>query len=263
MKISEIITFLESKGDFINYQHTRDHLLIGDDHQDINQVIVCWVASLPIIKQAIQSNCHFIISHENPFYLSSTSLPNILLSAQQEKKALLKKHSISIYRCHDLWDGIPDVGVRDTWAKIMNIPFKPCQPQDYIRISEPTNRPLSYFINTIADSIQPYGETGIEVIGDPDHEVRTLGIGTGACTDVFEMVANGADTCIVSDDGINNWSSVQWAHDHHIPLIVVSHMACEAPGIKSMADFLNDSIPDVQFKFLPNDFRITHLKSKC
>lgn len=263
MNISDIITFLESQGNFVNYHHTRDHLLIGDDQQDVNQVIVCWVASLPIIKAAIKNNCHFIISHENPFYLASTSLPHIVLEAQKEKTALLKKHHIAIYRCHDLWDGIPDIGVRDTWAKIMNIPFKPCKPQDYIRISKPINLPLSYFINTIIESIQPYGETGIEVIGDKHHIVHTLGIGTGACTDVFEMVEQGADACIVSDDGINNWSSIQWAHDHQVPLIVVSHMACEAPGINAMAQFLNTSLPSVQFSFLPNNFQTIHLKNKC
>lgn len=262
MKISEIITFLENQGDFVNYHHTRDHLLIGDDQQDVKHVIVCWVASLPIIEQAIQNHCHFIISHENPFYLASTSLPNILLTAQQEKKALLEEHHISIYRCHDLWDGIPDIGVRDTWTKLMNVPFRPCHPTDYIRLSKPIDLPLHYFVQIIINAIKPYSENGLEVIGNLDHQVHTLGIGTGACTDIFEMVDNGADACIVSDDGINNWSSIQWAHDHQIPLIVVSHMACEAPGIRSMADFLNHSIPNVQFNFLPNTFRITHLKNK-
>lgn len=70
----------------------------------------------------------------NIYVYSHHNLPHIVLEAQKEKTALLKQHHIAIYRCHDLWDGIPDIGVRDTWAKIMNIPFKPCKPQDYIRI---------------------------------------------------------------------------------------------------------------------------------
>lgn len=66
------------------------------------------------------------------------------------------------------------------------------------------------------------------------------------------------DACIVSDDGINNWVAVQWAMDNEIPLIIVNHMTCEAPGIKNMAIFLNNKFENIEFKYVPNDYGIYH-----
>lgn len=36
--------------------------------------------------------------------------------------------------------------------------------------------------------------------------------------DIYE---HGADTCLVSDDDVNNWIGVQWVMDHDSPLIVI------------------------------------------
>lgn len=117
MKIKNIIEFLESQGDWVNRHFTRDHILIGTDETEIKSVIVCWVATLDVINKAVKNDCHLIISHENPFYMASTSLPTVVLHAQKEKMKLLNDNNITIYRCHDLWDLYPKYGVRDQWAK--------------------------------------------------------------------------------------------------------------------------------------------------
>ena len=49
MKIAEIISCLDKQGEWVNRSLTRDRLLIGDDEQEVNQVIVCWVATFDII----------------------------------------------------------------------------------------------------------------------------------------------------------------------------------------------------------------------
>lgn len=86
-----------------------------------------------------------------------------------------------------------------------------------------------------------------------------MGIGTGACTDVFEMYEEGADACLVSDDGVSNWIGVQWAVDHNIPLIVINHMTCEAPGMEHMVEYLSKQFPEVTFTFVSNDYGIYHM----
>lgn len=47
------------------------------------------------------------------------------------------------------------------------------------------------------------------MIGNLHQIVHCLGIGTGACTDIIQMHNAGADVCLVSDDGINNWVHTQ------------------------------------------------------
>lgn len=111
----------------------------------------------------------------------------------------------------------------------------------------------------IINKIKPYHQQGIEIIGDKTQIIHRLGIGTGACTDVFEMYEEGADACLVSDDGVSNWIGVQWAVDHDIPLIVINHMTCEAPGMEHMVEYLSKQIPEVTFTFVSNDYGVYHM----
>ena len=97
MKVKEIINYLESQGVWVNWSQTRDYLLLGDESTDVDKVIVCWVATIDVINQAIDKGCHFIKSHEKPFYMYSTGLPSKVREAQKRKMELLKKNNISIY----------------------------------------------------------------------------------------------------------------------------------------------------------------------
>ncbi|EEO34001.1 LOW QUALITY PROTEIN: hypothetical protein MBAG_02953, partial [Coprobacillus sp. D7] len=168
------------------------------------------------------------------------------------------KHDITIYRCHDLWDLYPKYGVRDSWGEILKFNFQEMKAYDYIKIANDIKMKFDDLIKHIIKCIEPYNQTGIEVIGTTNKIINKLGIGTGACTDIFTMSKYGVDACIVSDDGINNWVAVQWAMDNKIPLIVVNHMTCEAPGIKNMAIFLNNKFENIEFKYVPNDYGIYH-----
>ena len=83
MKIKEVIDYLETQGEWVNRDCTKDHILYGNENNDIHQAIVCWVATLDIIYQAIQNDCHFIISHENPFYLQRQELFDRLIFSKR------------------------------------------------------------------------------------------------------------------------------------------------------------------------------------
>ncbi len=261
MKIQEIIDCLESQGEWVNRQYTRDHVLVGNGDMEIEKVIVCWVATNEVIRQAIQEQCHFIITHENPFYMSGTSIPTEILYSQREKMELLNKHQITIYRCHDLWDLYPQIGVRDQWAQLLDLPFKNASSMySYIRVSQPFDMSVQELAQHIIRNIEMYDEFGVEVIGNLQRTVHCLGIGTGACTDIIEMYHAGADVCLVSDDGINNWVHTQWAMDHQIPLIVVNHLTSEAAGIRRLSQYLSCQFPNIEFQFIKNDYGIHHIE---
>ena len=164
MKIAEIISCLDKQGEWVNRSLTRDRLLIGDDEQEVNQVIVCWVATFDIIEKAINAKCHFIITHENPFYLESTLLPTNVRIAQHEKKALLEKNNIAVYRCHDLWDLYPEYGVRDQWAQLLKLNFEEAVQDSFIRIATDVNMSTLQLAKHITECIEPYFQYGIQML---------------------------------------------------------------------------------------------------
>lgn len=259
MKIKNIISLLENQGEWVNRRHTRDHLLIGDINQYVDKVIICWVPTNDIIERAINSECHFIICHENPFYQSSTNMHTAIVEGQNEKISLLKKNQITIYRCHDLWDLYPDYGVLDTWAKTLKLPFNKENRNGFYRYFDDLNMTTKQLAMHIKECIKPHGENGIEVIGDLDKNINTLVVGTGAITNVFEMCDLGADVCLVSDDGINNWVSTQWCMDLNIPLIVVNHRTAENAGMVGLKDYLKNIYPNLEIEILLNDYKINHI----
>ena len=98
MKIQDIVNCLEKQGEWVNREYTRDHILFGHPDMEIDKVIVCWVATMEVIQQAIKQQCHFIITHENLFYMNGTSIPTAIIQSQQEKMNLLEKNKITVYR---------------------------------------------------------------------------------------------------------------------------------------------------------------------
>lgn len=259
MEIKKIIKLLESQGEWVNRNKTRDHILYGTDQRDIDEAIVCWVATNNIIDMAIEQDIHFIITHESPFYLASTALPSAVYESQKEKEILLEEYHITVYRCHDLWDLYPEIGVRDSWAKVLDLNFEDVEGHSFLRYANEVNRTVKELAQHINKCIEPYYQYGIEVIGDLDKKVNRLGIGTGACTDVFEMSEHSVDACLVCDDAITNWIHVQWAMDHDLPLLVINHLTSEAPGIDCLADYLNKELPGVLFRYVPNNYGIHHI----
>lgn len=256
--VKDIIKQLQPTNNWLNLNHTRDRLLIGDENQTVNRILVCWVATNKIIDYAQKNQFEMIVSHENPFYLSSTNLPTCLYNAIIEKKKKMETSHLSLYRCHDLWDLYPEYGVRDIWANMLHIPLeKPTN--SFHRYSIIGNYQLEDIIKKLLHSIYPYGESGIELVGDINQEVHKIGFGTGAVTNVFEMYDNHADCMIVSNDGINTWQAIQWANDYHIPLIIVNHYTSEAAGIESLSHYIQDKNKNLYVEYKINNFKIQHI----
>lgn len=114
MKIKDVIECLKEEGTWVRWNRcTRDRVLFGDDDQEVKKIGVCWVATNKVIEQALKKGINFIISHENIFYTTGTHLETKLVESIEHKKDLLSKGNICVYRCHDVWDSIPEYGVSD------------------------------------------------------------------------------------------------------------------------------------------------------
>ena len=113
MKVIDVIKHLESVGHWVNWDKTRDVVLHGSCDKEITKMGVCWVATKKVVEEAKAKGINFIISHENMFYEASTSPQRQLLESSNEKRRLLDEGDITVYRCHDVWDMMPEYGVAD------------------------------------------------------------------------------------------------------------------------------------------------------
>lgn len=256
MEIRQIIERIEKEGTWVDWQRTRDFILYGNAEKEVDKAGVCWVATKKVIKEAIEKDIHFIISHENLFYQCSTSPPAVLRKAVREKKALLDKGDITVYRCHDVWDKIPEYGVADQWAKRLGFSFER-ETGSYLQFARIAPMKVAKLAEHVAEALCQDGEDGVWVLGDLEKEVSCISMGTGAATDIFAMLERQTDVLIVSDDGITNYCEGQFALDVGIPMIVVNHAGCEICGIKSMKNYMQEVMPQLETTYLQEgyDFR--------
>ncbi len=254
MKIKDIIEFLNQDADWVDFNNTRDIVLFGDLDQDIIKVGVCWVATMPAINQAIRHGINFIISHENCFYQEGTKLPRKLIEAKQEKKMKLQEHGICVYRCHDVWDKIPSVGVADTWSATIDLPFNKRDLKSFNSFAYFDKMTVSDIAKKVASALAPFGQDSVTVLGNVNQVVSSLGIGTGAATDIFSLIEKGAECVVLSDDGSTNWIAGQYGVDFHIPIILVHHSISEIPGIRSMVGYLKKAYPELEVSYLDEGY---------
>lgn len=261
MKINEVIALLQGEGHWVQWNRcTRDRILHGDDDKETTKIGICWVATKQAIHNAIEHGCNFIITHENPFYTSGTKIEKRICSAIEEKRQLLDSANITVYRCHDVWDLIPVYGVSDSWARTIGFDFKKQSEISFYQYANFEPMTVANLSSLIAQKIRKDGEDGVYVFGDTTKVISSAAIGTGAATNIFEMLDENPGVLIVSDDGITNFLDVQYALDYNLPLIVVNHGASEISGMKSMIEYFKIKIPDVHSIYLDEGYKVTYYK---
>lgn len=258
MKISDVIEVLESQGEWVDRGRTKDQVLFGDTSAELGAVGVCWTATLDILERAAADGVNLVVSHENPFYLESTSTPLLVREARQRKRELCERHGIAVYRCHDLWDLYPELGVLDAWATALGM-GEVAERAGFIRLLRNVGLTAREVAQRVARTASDCGEGGATLVGDPMARVSTLAVGTGAITDAVRMRELGADACVVTDDGVRNWVEVQWTSDEGIPLIVVNHRTSEMAGMRGLRDYLASQLPDVRVALYESARRIEHV----
>ncbi|MDD6467158.1 MAG: Nif3-like dinuclear metal center hexameric protein [Erysipelotrichaceae bacterium] len=262
MKVKEVIEHLQAKGTWVNWDKTRDIVLYGKTDKEITKMGVCWVATKDVIRQAQQAGINFIISHENLFYEQSTSPNRLLLESANEKKAMLDEGDITVYRCHDVWDMMPEYGVADVWSSDIGFDFEPRVVSSYNSYANIDYLTVREVAQKVANAVGKYGQEAIQVFGDLDRKVSRLAIGTGAATNIFSMQKEHPDVCVASDDGVTNWIAVQWCIDNDMPLILVNHASCEIGGLMKMVDYMNLVFPDLQVQYLKEDYQVHSILAK-
>lgn len=259
MKIKEVIALLEKEGTWVKWNRkTRDHVLFGDDNQEIKRIGVCWVATMQVIEEAMKEDIHFIITHENPFYTTGTALESSLFDSIIRKQKLLSKANICVYRSHDVWDSIQSYGVSDMWAKRLGFSFEPRVIDSYYQYANIPVMSGKQLAKHVANRIKQDGEEGVYLFGNENKKIKRIAIGTGAGTNLFDMLEYNPDAVIVSDDGITNYTEVQYAIDNHIVMIVVNHAGCEICGIKEMVNFFHDKCLKLDVKYLKEGYDIKY-----
>ncbi len=259
LRAGDVDAHMRNVGTWVDWGGTVDTFKTGGPQTAVLGIAVAWQSQWPALKAAHEAGCNLFITHEPTFYVHRDDDPGLYADEHLEaKRAWLAETGMVVYRCHDVWDVMPEWGVRDTWARGLGLAGPPLaeDARRYYGLYPVLPQTLRTLAGSLAARLQDLGQREVQFVGDGERRIRHLAIGTGAACRVPAMAALRApdgvtpDALLVTDDGMSFWADGSWAIDRDIPLLVVNHATAEEWGMRSLAVYLRRQFPDVPVRHL-------------
>lgn len=239
----------------VNWDRTTDTFKAGDPAKPVRKVAVAWKASWDALREAKSKGADLFISHEsicvNAQNGSSEQEVVFALPTEKPKFDWLEKSGLTVYRCHDVWDRFPKIGVRDTWQRELKMGGKIVKDKYPFYITEINPVTVDDLSKHILNLLRPLGQNGVMVTGKPDKKVSRVGTGTGQNNDSVALREAGADIGIMTDDGYSNVRMGHHANELDFPTIVVNHGVSEEWALRNLAVYLQKTFPQLEVFNIP------------
>jgi len=250
MKASAVRKHMIEIGNWVDWDKTCDQFLHGDPEIEVKGIAVCWCCSLPRLQEAEKRGCNLFVAHE-PLYSYPGPQEENAHPAEEARSRFLRESAMTILRCHDTWDVMPEIGIVDSWSRSLGYIGEPAATLKYYNGHDlPPGATAESVARSTLKRVKDLGQECVLLVGEPERRVSRIAVGTGAITNFRLMATLGADILILTDDGTHLVESGQWSHDTGIPLIVVNHATAEEPGMVNMADYFADQF-DVKVEHIP------------
>jgi len=253
MKAVEFLQHCQRVAHWVDWTKTVDRFMHGDPEATVRGIATTWLATDDCLREAARRDLNLVIAHEGAFY------PQYLGTESGErhhaqKRRLLDELGLTLLRCHDTWDRMPEVGIPDAWTAFLGFPAEPRPVESFYRICLVGERTVEEVARAVLERVRPLGQQTVGVVGDRRARVRRLAVGTGAITRLPAMHALGADIVLATDDGISTTSAGLWSLDLPVPMLVVNHATAELPGMQAMVGYVRRHFPGVPVTYLDSGF---------
>ncbi|MBN1911862.1 MAG: Nif3-like dinuclear metal center hexameric protein [Pirellulales bacterium] len=241
---------------WINPKNTVDTLKTGRPDVVVKGIATAWMGYTETIKKAKELDCNVMVVHEPIYYNHrDADLEDVFaFKTARDKREFANNSGVTIIRCHDVWDRVPKIGIRDSWASFLGLTDEIVQ-KDMIGITNRTPFAGVYkvppikaedYARSVAKKLAPHGQDTVRLVGPTDKVIRTVAIGTGAVTRFKHMAGDlKADLCVCSNDGFRFWQDGSLAVDMGLPVVVVSHGLSEEFGMRALAKHLAARHPQI------------------
>jgi putative NIF3 family GTP cyclohydrolase 1 type 2 len=235
-------------------EDTVDRVIYGDREREVVGIAVAWMPYRDTIAAAKASGVNLLVVHEPTFYDHWDGSDRLASSAAADaKRRYIDESGITIIRCHDVWDAMPDVGIPFAWGEFLGLGRPIASETHYNLYAVPAQTALA-FAGRVAAATSTLGQECVALYGNPEAQVARVGVGTGCIASPWRLYDMGADLAVSVDDAVRAWVEGEWCHDTGRPLVVVNHNVSEEAGMASLARHLAASFPAIP---------VTHLHQGC
>lgn len=236
----------------------NDRLITGSYDTEVTGIVVTFMATVEVIRKAIDLGANLIITHEPTFYTGQDTVDWLENDpVYLEKRRLIESHNIAIWRYHDYMHlAQPDGIYAGLWKEIgweKNLVSKD-NPWIYV-IEETTLGDLARFFK------EKLSVNAVRIVGDPEMKVSRVGILVGGGSlglGVEEMPMQvmqkyNLDAMVCGE--IYEWTLPAYVNDAtmlglHKGIIILGHERTEEWGMKHMVDWLKPLVGDIPVTFI-------------
>lgn len=258
MKALAVLELLRKAGTWVDWSDTPDGLKLGDPAAEVTGIAVGWKPYWSDLTRAQELGCNFFLTHESLFR------EDLACERERPKLDWLRESGMVVYRCHDVWDLMPGIGIRDSWARGLGFEREPLAESGYYRVEDVSGYTFGSLCRQLARRVAPLGQQGVLAVGDDDRSLTRLGLGTGAAIRLELMLELGVDVCVLADDYFRFVRDGALLRDIGIPFIIVNHATAEEWGMRNLFEYIRNHFPAVPTHFLPQGclYRITSSASR-
>lgn len=236
---------------------TCDQLMVGSFDMEVTGIATTFMATIEVIKEAINQGINMIITHEPTWYTGHDEtfwLKDDLIYHQ--KLALIEENNIAIWRFHDHMHMAEEDG-------ILRGVIKELQWQDYIM---PENKHCFQVPKMSVESLCEYLKEKLDIkmvrlVGKRKDVIERIGLFVGGFslgfgTEQFPMeIIQNANLDVVICGDILEWTICPYIRDAselgmNKAMIVIGHERSEEAGMKHLVDWLQPSFKDTKIVFI-------------
>ena len=258
MKVQEIIEIILRLNGGRKIENTCDQLIEGDWDRQVTGVVTTFMATVDVIRRAIEMGYNLIITHEPTYFTGKDRLDWLTADpVYYQKKALINENRISIWRYHDhMHSGNDDLiyaGLLKElgWTAYRNAELP--HPHCY-------NIPSTSVADLIDFLKKSLGMEVIRVVGRTDMVCRRVGILVGGGSlglgkeEMPAMLMNEEKLDVMICGEITEWTLSAYVRDAEAlgfkkAMIIVGHERSEEPGMKELANILQKFLKGIPVHF--------------
>jgi putative NIF3 family GTP cyclohydrolase 1 type 2 len=259
MNVREVVEVILALNGGKKFEKTCDRLIEGSWDDPVSGVVTTFMATVDVIRRAVESRCNLIITHEPTYFTGVDSLDWVSADpVYQSKKALIEANRVSIWRYHDhMHSGQQDLIYSGLLANLGWTPYldrELPQPHCYNIPPMAVTELVTFFKNRL-------GLPVVRVVGRTDFECRRVGILVGGGSlglgqeEMPAKLMHEKQLDVMVCGEITEWTLSAYVRDaaalgFNKAMIIVGHERSEGPGMQGLAASLQPLLKAIPVRFL-------------
>lgn len=253
LTIQQVIDMILKEGGLSPLKETVDTIKFGHPNQIVSGIVTTMFPTITVIEQAVRRKANFIIAHE-PSYYNHRDDPQWVENnaVLQQKRQLLEKHKMVIWRFHDYCHSLRPDAVSYGVAKKAGWLSYYKSGQTMLTIPPV---PLEKLANHLKKTL---GIDHLRVVGNLQQTCERVALLPGAWggqRQVSTAETEKPDVLIVGE--VAEWETAEYIRDANllgkkIALIVLGHSQSEEPGMEYLVDWLQPKLAGIKVSHLPS-----------